>query len=584
MNIYADRRQPEGRDMTQDQSGPVGGERKPLSRRAVLTTMGAVPVLAVTASVWAATEASAAAANIYPSVPKQTIKGFGAMVHSAWMGDLTAAQRTTAFGSGEGQLGFSVLRIPVNENQSDWSRDLATAKRAAELGATVFASPWNPPASMIETFTRNGQANQKRLRASSYGAYAQHLNDSTTHMRNNGVNLYAISVQNEPDYASEWTWWTSAEIVKFLKENAGVIGTRVMAPESFQYIKSMSDPILNDAAALANVDIIGAHLYGTSYSNFPYPLFKQKGAGKELWMTEVYYPNSNANSGDAWPEALDVGEHMHRAMVDAEFQAYVWWYLRRSYGPMREDGQISKRGAIMAQFARFVRPGFVRIDATANPASNVYVSAYKNGNSVVVVAVNKNTSSVSQQFTLAGTTASGSVANWLTDASRNVAPQNALTMSNGSLTVTLPARSVMTFVTSVSGGTSSPSPTVSASASATAGPTPTVTPTAGAGPRVTYTTSTWSTGLTANITITNAGTSTINGWTLAFTLPSGQSITSGWNATYAPAGGQVNATNVSYNGTLAPGAGVDIGFQATHTGNTAEPSAFTLNGIPCTVA
>ncbi len=195
-------------------------------------------------------------------------------------------------------------------------------------------------------------------------------------MSNNGVNLYAISVQNEPDYATDWTWWTSTEIVNFLKDNAGSISTKVIAPESFQYVKSMSDPILNDSAALANMDIIGAHLYGTSYGNFPYPLFQQKGAGKELWMTEVYYPNST-NSADAWPEALDVGEHIHHAMVDAEFQAYVWWYIRRSYGPMREDGQISKRGAIMAQFARFVRPGYVRIDATANPASNVYVSAYR---------------------------------------------------------------------------------------------------------------------------------------------------------------------------------------------------------------
>jgi glucuronoarabinoxylan endo-1,4-beta-xylanase len=93
----------------------------------------------------------------------------------------------------------------------------------------------------------------------------------------------------------------------------------------------------------------------------------------------------------------------------------------------------------------------------------------------------------------------------------------------------------------------------------------------------------WSSGLTASISITNTGTSTINGWTLAFTLPSGQSITSGWNATFSPATGQVSARNVSYNGTLAPGATVDIGFQATHTGNTAEPTAFTLNGIPCTV-
>ena len=387
-----------------------------------------------------------------------------------------------------------MLRIPVNENQADWSRDLATAKRAVELGATVFASPWNPPASMIETFTRGSQTKQKRLRSSSYGAYAQHLNDFTAYMRNNGVNLYAISVQNEPDYASDWTWWTSAEIVRFLRENAGSISTRVIAPESFQYMKSMSDPILNDAAALANVDIIGAHLYGTPYSNFPYPLFKQKGAGKELWMTEVYYPNSNADSADAWPEALDVGEHIHRAMVDAEFQAYVWWYIRRSYGPMREDGQISKRGAMMAHFARFVRPGYVRIDATANPASNVYVSAYRGGDTVVIVAVNKNTSSVSQQFTLSNTTASGSVSNWLTDASRNVAPQGALSMSNGSLTVTLPARSVMTFVTSVS-GTTPPSPSASVSASASRAPRPARRPAApgGTGPRVAYTMSTWNT-------------------------------------------------------------------------------------------
>src|SRR5689334_7625563 len=117
---------------------------------------------------------------------------------------------------------------------------------------------------------------------------------------------------------------------------------------------------------------------------------------------------------------------------------------------MREDGQISKRGALMAHFARFVRPGYERIDATANPASGVYVSAYRNDTNVVIVAVNKNASSVSQQFSLANATASGSVSNWLTDATRNVAPQSTLKMSNGTLTVTLPARSAMTFVTAIS--------------------------------------------------------------------------------------------------------------------------------------
>ncbi|WP_327044870.1 cellulose binding domain-containing protein [Microbispora sp. NBC_01189] len=570
--------------MTHDQNGPTSGERRVLSRRSVLTTLGAVPVVTATSAVLGATEASAATATVNPSAQRQTIKGFGGMAHAAWIGDLTAAQRDTAFQTGEGKLGFSILRIPVGESQADFGRDLATAQRAAQLGVTVFASPWNPPASMIETFNRNGQTNAKRLRADQYAAYATHLNSFSTYMKNNGVNLYAISVQNEPDYANDWTWWTPTEMVKFLRENAGSINTRVMAPESFQYLKNMSDPILNDSTALANTDIIGAHLYGTAYSNFPYPLFKQKGAGKELWMTEVYYPNST-DSADTWPQALDVGEHMHRAMVEAEFQAYVWWYIRRSYGPMREDGQLSKRGAIMAQFARFVRPGYVRIDATANPATNVYVSAYRSGDTVVIVAINKGTSAASQQFTVAGAGSAG-VSSWVTDGSRNVAPQAATTMSNGSLTVTLPARSMTTYVTSLSGSSPSATPTVTPTVTPTQSPSqsPSQSPTGGTGAaRVAYTMNSWSTGFTASISITNTGSSTINGWTLAFTLPSGQTITSGWNATFSPSSGQVSARNVDYNATIAPGATVDIGFQANHSGNTSKPTSFTLNGVPCTV-
>lgn len=80
--------------MKSDRNQPADRERRLLSRRSVLTSLGAVPVLTVAAFVIGATEASAAAANINPSAPKQTIKGFGAMVHAAWMGDLTAAQRT----------------------------------------------------------------------------------------------------------------------------------------------------------------------------------------------------------------------------------------------------------------------------------------------------------------------------------------------------------------------------------------------------------------------------------------------------------------------------------------------------------
>ncbi|MBU4620725.1 glycoside hydrolase family 30 beta sandwich domain-containing protein [Bacillus sp. GG161] len=389
-------------------------------------------------------EVSAADANINLNAERQVIRGFGGMNHPAWIGDLTAPQRETAFGNGQNQLGFSILRIYVDENRNNWSREVATAKRAIEHGALVIASPWNPPSSMVETFNRNGSP-AKRLKYNQYAAYAQHLNDFVTYMKNNGVNLYAISVQNEPDYAHEWTWWTPQEILRFMRENAGSINARVIAPESFQYLKNISDPILKDPQALRNMDILGAHLYGTQISQLPYPLFKQKGAGKELWMTEVYYPNSDNNSADRWPEALGVSEHIHQSMVEGDFQAYVWWYIRRSYGPMKEDGMISKRGYNMAHFSKFVRPGYVRIDATKSPESNVFVSAYKGNNQVVIVAINKNNAGVNQHFVVQNGSVS-QASRWVTSGSSNLQPGTDLNISGNQFWAHLPAQSVTTFV------------------------------------------------------------------------------------------------------------------------------------------
>ncbi|MBN6042234.1 cellulose binding domain-containing protein [Amycolatopsis sp. 195334CR] len=102
--------------------------------------------------------------------------------------------------------------------------------------------------------------------------------------------------------------------------------------------------------------------------------------------------------------------------------------------------------------------------------------------------------------------------------------------------------------------------------------------------QVTNTVNAWNSGLTSELTITNTGTAGINGWSLAFTLPGGQTITSGWGAAYSPASGQVTATNVGYNPGIAAGGSVSIGFQATHTGNSGKPAAYSLNGATCTVA
>ncbi|WP_349260737.1 cellulose binding domain-containing protein [Actinocrinis sp.] len=71
----------------------------------------------------------------------------------------------------------------------------------------------------------------------------------------------------------------------------------------------------------------------------------------------------------------------------------------------------------------------------------------------------------------------------------------------------------------------------------------------------------WSGGFQALVTVT-AGNTPINGWTVRWTLASGQSITQLWNGTLSTSGSSVTVTNASYNGALAAGASTTFGFTA----------------------
>jgi hypothetical protein len=106
------------------------------------------------------------------------------------------------------------------------------------------------------------------------------------------------------------------------------------------------------------------------------------------------------------------------------------------------------------------------------------------------------------------------------------------------------------------------------------------------GCRVQYTmASVWPGGFVANVAIGNTGTTAINGWTLVFTLPAGQTIVgnSGWGVSGIRQDGQVvTITNASWDALINPGASVSIGFQGTWTTNSGVPTAFTLNGAACT--
>jgi endo-1,4-beta-xylanase len=99
---------------------------------------------------------------------------------------------------------------------------------------------------------------------------------------------------------------------------------------------------------------------------------------------------------------------------------------------------------------------------------------------------------------------------------------------------------------------------------------------------VTYTrNSQWPGGFTAQVVIANTGTTTINGWSLTFTFPGDQKVTSNFNGGFAQTGENVTLTNASYNGTIVPGANITDGFQGTWTSNDTNPASFSINGTAC---
>lgn len=390
----------------------------------------------------------------------QTIRGFGGINHPEWTGqDMTDSQRQTAFGNGTDELGLTILRIFVNPDKNQWNKAVPTAKYAYENGVTVFASPWEPPSNLAESGGSNGKLH---IPKSNYEAYAQHLNDFGTYMKNNGVDLYSISVQNEPDYASEWTYWSTDETVDFIADYGDKItSTRLMSPESFQYAplnaswvkdggKKFYQKIMANSKAFANCDVFGTHMYGTTRDWMDYP--ELENCGKEIWMTEVYVPNSDADSANRWPEALQVSENIHNALVIGNMSVYTWWYIRRSYGLMDENGAITKRGYNMAQYSKFVRPGDIRIEATEQPAKDVFVSAYKNDdNQVTIVAVNKSTEGYAQLFSIGSGENIVNVDRYRTSVNENIALTKNLEYTGGSFYAQLPAESVSTFVVSLEG-------------------------------------------------------------------------------------------------------------------------------------
>ncbi|WP_428241570.1 glycoside hydrolase family 9 protein [Gynuella sp.] len=88
----------------------------------------------------------------------------------------------------------------------------------------------------------------------------------------------------------------------------------------------------------------------------------------------------------------------------------------------------------------------------------------------------------------------------------------------------------------------------------------------------TLTANSWNNGYTASVKVTNQGSTTLNSWQVNLLLPAGHTISNTWSASFDTTQSPIVVSNNNWNGTLAPGASVEFGFQAGFTGSYTAPS------------
>jgi glucuronoarabinoxylan endo-1,4-beta-xylanase len=407
---------------------------------------------------------------------KQTIQGFGGS--AAWYYSKMSEDRLNVlFGTSVADsLGLNIIRMriaPAEWNAStktadtnQWTAEMENAIAAQARGALVFASPWSPPASMkIVNTDRTNPLYSGRLDPAMYGNYAQYLNAYIRYAATRNVRLYAVSFQNEPDWDPqdyESCLWNADEMKAWVGDHGATAisgtTTKLMAPESLNFSPATTDALLADPKAANNLSIIGGHLYGGTPS---YPGQAVR-LGKDVWMTEYFLDSVNKSaSNTSWQTSMDdaiaMAKEIHDGLTLSQYNAYVHWWLVSSNdstptGLISTSNKPTYFGLGMKHFSYFIRPGYVRYDATSIPQAGVRVSAYGTPpgaaeNKAVVVLVNENAVDVTFTTSInpAGRSLTG-LTPYRTTATTTFERQPPIGVNANVFSISLPAKSITTLV------------------------------------------------------------------------------------------------------------------------------------------
>ena len=359
----------------------------------------------------------------------QTMQGFGA--YNAFAGTAVNPYDTLLFST----LGYSLLRasLPLDDSCDFISNlcaigdsNIADMRSCVANGCKVWATVSSPPADMktngnVECTCRWCDADSWRLRGIRY-LYVE------LHCEFEDLLQYSSLRGLSTERTGYMLFWNcsrkrslrcrTANLDTFIGSNLGPTlaangqsSTLIMMPETGSYsdLSIYADTCMGDSSCSSYVGITAFHDYDNASSpTNPY-------STSQFWETEVSAPDGPSLCNGCWDpsiaDALMWAGIVHTNLVNGVTAWHYFWYVDPT-GANENSGlinpamstPISIRTYAIAQWAKFVRPGWVRIDATANPVSGVDVTAFKNPSTgqFAIVAINENTSSSAVNFPFSG--------------------------------------------------------------------------------------------------------------------------------------------------------------------------------------
>ncbi len=340
------------------------------------------------------------------------------------------------FGAGESSIGVSYIRISIGASDLDAAvfsyDDLAAGQTDLSLSnfslskdtvdlipvlkkilainpnLKIMGSPWSAPVWMKD----NGSSIGGSLKPEYYSVYAQYFVKYIQAMAAKGINLHAITVQNEPQHGGNNPSMVMSALQQgeFVKNHLGPafrnagITTKIVVWDHNCNNPNYPITIMDDPAAKAFVDGSAFHLYegeigAMSGVHAAHP-------DKNLYFTEQWTGANGSFDGDLkWHmKNVIIGSMRNWSKValewnlasDPNYQPHTPGGCSECKGAVTISGSVASKNVsyyIVAHASKFVTPGSVRIESsTGSTVSNV-VFIRPDGKKVMLV-VNENGAAV----------------------------------------------------------------------------------------------------------------------------------------------------------------------------------------------